>query len=237
MVVLESKIHAGLETTQVRRYLQRLADHAGPLRGLIVLAPKMMRLTDQDRRYADTHGITLCAARWQTLAECLDDPATATLSGDFAELLMSEDLAAPPGMGADDWQVFHAAPRAFARLERLIREASKRLIASGVMTSATPARASGERRVTATLTDGTREIRIGARRAMAPGVLARRLWRGSAFLTHRSQRTTAGAGPNGVQGSSEPRRTDVGSYGSSPQRRCSMAARSRSRPKPSYGSL
>jgi hypothetical protein len=161
IVVVESKIHAGLGQTQVRRYLERLSDDDKRLKTLIVLAPFNVELAEEDRGYAEMHGIGLRAIRWQSLADSLGDPGLETLASDFVELLMSEDLAAPPAINEDDWRSLHGAPRAFSRLVRLISAATEQLIASGAMTTSTPARVTGERRVVATLTKGERELRIG----------------------------------------------------------------------------
>ncbi|MGE3449451.1 MAG: hypothetical protein AB7H92_17940 [Microbacteriaceae bacterium] len=161
VVAVESKIHAGLGPSQVRRYLERLTDDTRPFKTLVVLAPSSPELVEEDRFHAQAQNIGLLGRRWQSLADCLGDPGLETLASDFVELLMSEDLAAPPALNADDWSALHGAPRAFARLVRLVTATADRLIASQAMATSTKARATGERRVIATLTKDDRQLRIG----------------------------------------------------------------------------
>lgn len=159
VAIIESKIDADLDSTQIRRYLSYLARRHEGHRSLTVVSKKRVPFDESDRVFADGEGIALSDCRWQDLASALQQ-ADGHLAGDFAAMLVAEHLALPPAVSGRDWQVLHEAPRVFARLGALLVCTAEILERDRAFRQTTGATVSGNRRVQVDLARGSLQLRL-----------------------------------------------------------------------------
>ncbi len=121
LILVESKLSAGFGETQVRDYLDFLAEQEGT-RTLVLLTQRPEVVPTEHEQEAVRVGVTLIATRWQELAASLGEAGQETLAGDFVQLLIREGLVKPEGIAAADWETWNAGYNISLRIESLLNE-------------------------------------------------------------------------------------------------------------------
>jgi hypothetical protein len=121
VTLVESKLTSGFGGTQIRDYLEFLAEQKGR-RALVLLTQRPEVVPAEYENAATDSGVTLIATRWHEMADCLGEPGEETLAGDFIQLLIREGLVKPSAFSISDWETWNAGYNVGLRIDALLAE-------------------------------------------------------------------------------------------------------------------
>jgi hypothetical protein len=127
VIIIESKLGAGLEDSQLGRYVRYLRTRAEPVRALVALTQAPASVSDDLLALARAAGVRFVQARWQDFAVTTAEPHEETLQGDFVRMLVAEGLVKPDAITSEHWTRWNRGAHVLSVLETLLGEARPQL--------------------------------------------------------------------------------------------------------------